>query len=107
MAGLKTRNKGKRGEREAKALLAFRDFVVHDLENGQENEDMLATDCNGIVWSVEIKNTMNIMIGHRRQAKKQADKSKKRWLLMNKIHNTSSWLIQRQGELPSVWHGAE
>lgn len=105
MAGRKTRHKGKAGELEAKSLLASRDWVVHDLENGLENADMLASDPYGIVWLIEVKNCINILSSHRKQAMEQGRKSKQRWMLMSKIAGTKSWLIQRQNELPSIWHG--
>lgn len=104
MAGKATRNKGKAGEREAKALLASRDWIVHDLENGMQNADMLASDQNGIVWSVEVKNCASIQSAHRKQAMEQASRTRTRWMLLSKITGTSSWLVQRQNERPVVWH---
>jgi Holliday junction resolvase-like predicted endonuclease len=105
--GKASRDKGRRGQREALDMLTSRDWIAAELNNGKESEDVLATDPNGIVWSVEVKNTVSITIAQRKQAMTQAKQRKARWMLMNKIAGTSSWLIQRQGEEPTTWkeHG--
>ena len=104
MPGKSTRAKGRRGETEAKALLSSRDWVVADLSAGLSTEDLLSTDPDGKVWAVEVKNTATITQAHRKQAQEQGKKRRAAWMLMSKIAGTSSWLIQRQGEKPAVWH---
>lgn len=106
MSGLFTRNKGRRGQTEALNLLRERDWIVADLTAGAATEDGLCVCPDGYTWAVEIKNTVSITGSHLRQAKEQARArgSKVRWMLMNKIAGTSSWLVRRQGMRPVVWH---
>ncbi len=104
MSGKSTRSKGRRGESEAKELLQSRDWVVADLSAGLSTEDLLATDTSGKTWAVEVKNTVSITQAQRKQAIQQSKNRRQSWMLMNKIAGTSSWLIQRQGEKPTVWH---
>lgn len=99
-----SRDKGRRGQREVQALLKSRDFNVIETNAGTAVEDFITFDPHGKAWAVEVKNTMNIMIDHRRQAMAQAKARKLPWMLMSKIAGTTSWLIQRQGERPVVWH---
>jgi hypothetical protein len=103
MAGAATRSKGRRGETEAKLLLANRDWIVADLSAGISSEDLIAVDPDKNAWAVEVKNTLAISTMHRKQAQEQAKKRKAKWMLMSKIANTSCWLIQRQGYDPVVW----
>ena len=105
---MNARSKGRRGQQEAIALLESRDFSVAELNHGKATEDMWACDLNGgKTYSVEVKNTAAITTAHRKQAQTQAAKSKLPWLLMSHIAGTSSWLVQRQGERPVVWHKGE
>jgi len=106
MAGSKTRNKGKIGERMAKKLLADHDFtIIADTTSGLETGDIVAQSPYGIVYDVEVKNRRQIniplFVG---QARKNAGKTKLAWMVMAKIENTSSWLIMRKGEKPTTWH---
>ena len=103
MAGNKSRSKGRRGESAAKDLLTSRDWVVADLTSGLKSEDLLATDPDGKLWSVEVKNTLDILKKHRDQAQENAKKRKANWMLISHIPNTSSWLVQRCGHEPVVW----
>jgi sugar lactone lactonase YvrE len=104
MSGRATRSKGRRGQTEALNLLRERDWTVADLTAGVDSEDGIACDNDGNWWSVEIKNCAAITQAHRKQAMEQAKRRRLPWLLMNKIAGTSSWLIQRQGKAPSIWH---
>lgn len=106
MAGAKTRAKGRRGQTAALNMLRVRGWEVADLTAGQSSEDGLCICPDGNVWAVEIKNTVSITGAHLRQAKSQARArgSRVRWMLMNKIAGTSSWLVRRQGMRPVVWH---
>lgn len=101
-----SRNKGRKGQREAQALLADRDYSVAELNAGSAVEDMLAVDSTGKTWSVEVKNTVAITTAHRAQAMAQAKLRKLPWMLLSKIAGTSSWLVQRQGMRPVIWHEA-
>ena len=106
MSGLITRNKGRRGQTAGLNLLRARDWIVTDLSAGNATEDGMCICPDGHVWAVEIKNTVSITGAHLRQAKEQARArgSKVRWMLLNKIAGTSSWLVRRQGARPAVWH---
>ena len=104
MSGRATRAKGRRGQTAAINLLRDRDWTVADLSAGVDCEDGLACDPDGNWYSLEVKNTAAITQAHKKQALEQARKRRLPWLLMNKIAGTSSWLIQRQGARPTVWH---
>lgn len=101
--GKASRDKGARGQSEFARLLADRDWKVDPITCGVQREDMIATDTNGVQWSVEVKNCMIITPAHKEQAMKQAKERKLPWLLGNKIYGTSSWLVQRKGCQPAIW----
>lgn len=101
--GKSQRDRGRRGQTAAEALLTKRDWTVDPITAGVKREDMIATDPSGIVWSVEVKNCMSITVAHRKQAMEQAKARKLPWMLMNKIHGTRAWLIQRKGFRPALW----
>jgi hypothetical protein len=99
------RNKGRKGQREARDLLQSRDWSVAELNSGTQAEDFWACDLTtGKTYSVEVKNCAAITTAHRKQAMTQAAKAKLPWLLLSKIAGTSSWLVQRQSGRPVVWH---
>lgn len=102
--GAASRNKGRRGQTEFAAMLADRDWIADQITAGIAAADLIATDTNGKTWAVEIKNCTSITEAHRRQAMEQGRKRRLPWMLASKIANTSSWLVQRMGELPQVWH---
>jgi Holliday junction resolvase-like predicted endonuclease len=99
-----SRNKGRRGESKAIDLLTSRDYtIVADLTAGKASCDLLAEKC-GITFAVEVKNREIInMAAFRAQARKQA-RGKQRWMLLVKIAGTTSWLMERQGARPAIWH---
>ncbi len=102
--GKPSRDKGRRGQTAAKDLLASRDWVVADLSAGIASEDILATDTDGSVWAVEVKNTVAITPAKfRRQAMEQAKKRRARWMVMAHIDGSSCFLVDRQGFNPVVW----
>ena len=101
-----SRRKGRAGETAAKHLLQARDYVVDDLSGGITSADLLASDDSG-TWLVEVKNCAGILPGHTAQAMRQAASRKLRWMLISKIAGSSSWLVQKQGERPVVWHEGE
>jgi hypothetical protein len=104
VAGKATRSKGRRGQTEALNVLRNRDWTVADLSAGVDSEDGLACDPDGNWWAVEIKNCAAITSAHRKQAMLQAERRRLPWMLMNKIEQSSSWLIRQQGRKPVVWH---
>jgi Holliday junction resolvase-like predicted endonuclease len=99
-----SRRKGRAGETAAKHLLQARDYAVDDLAGGITSADLIATDAAGVTWCVEVKNCAGILLGHKAQAMRQAASRRLRWMLISKLAGTSSWLVQRQGERPCVWH---
>lgn len=107
MSGNKSRRKGKVGEREFRLLLESRDWTVVNTADGDRVEDCVAVDrANNKAWSVEIKNTkLTNWDKFRKQAREQAKKTRLPWLLAIKIPGTKNWIVERQGERVSVWHG--
>lgn len=103
MNGKYTRDKGRRGQTEAKNLLLDRDWTVADLSAGIDCEDLIAVDGDGKSWCVEVKNCAGILPAHLKQAREQAKRRKLPWMLMSKIEGSSSWLVRRQGCEPAVW----
>ena len=99
-----SRRKGRAGETAAKHLLQARDYVVDDLSGGITSADLIATDSAGVTWCVEVKAQVVVSVAHRDQSMRQAKARRLRWMLLSKLAGTSSWLVQRQGERPVVWH---
>jgi hypothetical protein len=98
------RDKGRRGQLEARHMLQSRDWSVAELNGGTSAEDFVACDLvGGKTYSVEVKNTVAITVAHRKQAMEQAKRRRLPWLLMSKVAGTSSWLVQREGDKPVVW----
>lgn len=97
------RDKGRRGQTAAEKLLRERDWSTTPVSAGYKAEDLIGVDPHGVTWSIEVKNCVVISLAHRKQAIRQARVRKLPWMLMAKIADTSSWLIQRQGMLPVVW----
>lgn len=99
-----SRNKGARGQSEFKAMLLDRDWSVDNLSAGIQSADLIATDPQCRTWCVEVKNVAGILLAHKKQAMEQGRIRRLPWMLASKIAGSSSWLIQRKGELPQVWH---
>lgn len=104
MSGKASRNKGAKGQREFKALLSDRDWVFDAITAGISAADLIGTDPTGRTWCIEVKNCAGILPAHKKQAMDQGKSRRLPWLLASKIAGSSSWLIQRQGEAPQVWH---
>lgn len=102
--GLSQRRKGARGQGIAADLLRDRDYVVDQITAGIASSDLIATDKNGKTYAVEVKNCVSILPAHKKQAMEQGKSRRLPWMLVSKIHGTSCWLVQRQGEKPQVWH---
>lgn len=98
-----SRDKGRKGQREARALLTSRDWSVAELNGGTKAEDFLVGAPYGVTYACEVKNTVAITTAHRAQAQTQAKTRKLPWMLVSKIAGTRSWLVQRMGQLPVVW----
>lgn len=101
--GKAARSKGRRGQTIFTAMLKARDWSVAELAAGSSTEDLIATDKDGKLWSVEVKNQATISHAHRRQAQEQAKARRLPWMLGSKISGTDCWLVQRQGLRPQVW----
>ena len=104
MSGRMSRNKGARGQSEFKAMLLDRDWRVDSLTAGIASADLVATDPLGRAWCVEVKNCAGILPAHKKQAVDQGRARRLPWLLASKIAGSSSWLVQRHGAVPEVWH---
>ena len=110
MSGKTSRNKGRRGETVAKRLLQDRDYsILADTTAGLATDDLLVQDAVGALWSVEVKNQKIINPAlFTEQARAQASKKRGlRWMVLAHIHNTSSWLVLKQGARPTIWHEKE
>jgi predicted RecB family endonuclease len=98
-----SRAKGRKGETTARLLLESRDYTCEDLSAGRASCDILAIK-DGVVHAVEVKDQVSIrMYDFRKQARANAKKGV-RWMVMAHICGTRSWLVERQGERPCVWH---
>lgn len=104
MTGRASRAKGSRGQTAFKELLLERDWVCDSITAGIAACDLIATNTDGTSYSVEVKNCASIIPAHKKQAMEQARARRLPWMLANKIAGTSSWLVQRQGGMPQVWH---
>lgn len=103
MAGL-SRRKGRRGETKAKHLLLDRNFtILADTTAGISTDDLVAQDEAGAIWSVEVKNK-RIITPVKDTGQARANAGRNRWMLLAHIEGTSSWLVLRQAERPTVWH---
>ena len=102
--GKASRDKGARGQSMFANMLRARDWTVDPIASGIKREDLIATDAWGYKWSVEVKNCLDITRVHRDQAIEQARKRKLPWMLASKISGTRSWLVQRRGKPPTIWH---
>ena len=102
-----SRDKGKRGERTAKLLLADRDYtILADTTAGLSTDDLVVLSPGGKVVSVEVKNCKLINVPvFRKQATANAKRND--WMLRLKIDGTSSWLVLGNGRSPVVWHEKE
>ena len=99
-----SRDKGKRGERSAKALLIARDYtILADTTAGLSTDDLVVQSPGGEILSVEVKNCKLINIPvFVKQAKTNAKKN--HYLLMCHISGTSAWLIMGSNRVPVIWH---
>lgn len=110
MSGASARRKGRRGETIAKRLLQDRDYtILADTTAGISADDLIVQDKDGVVWSVEVKNQKTITPERFETQARLNRKSmtRQRWMVLAHIDGTSSWLVLRQGERPSVWHNQQ
>lgn len=106
MSGLRSRNKGKRGEREAVHLLEERGYEIVELGPGRKQEDVLA-ELDGKRVSVEVKNCVVWHIQDwRKQAKTQAKKRGCAWLLLCRVPGMpGTFYVEGEDRTPCVWRG--
>ena len=107
MSGLTSRNKGRRGEREAVNILTERGYSIIELGPGRKTEDIVAADDHGIMYSVEVKNHMVwTLCAWRKQAKEQARKRKCNWMLLARVPNhPATFYVESTNHRPCVWRG--
>lgn len=98
------RRKGRDGRYKFRLLLEGRDWKTTTTTEGKPGEDLLATDPDGKVWAIEVKDVKIIDPKHRTQAMQQAKARRVRWMIANHISGTSTWLVQGQDRDPVVWH---
>ena len=95
--GAMQRRKGRDGRAAFVRLLHDRDWTLDKTRDGIISDDIVAADPNGQMWSIEVKNTKNLMVLQtKRQAMAQASRRKLPWMIAFSIHGTKSWLILRQ-----------
>ena len=83
--GRSQRQKGARGQREARAVLESHGYHVTQIACGIKSEDLLA-EYDGVTWSVEVKHCAVIDLARfERQAKEQAAERKMPWMLMVRL----------------------
>lgn len=107
MSGLASRRKGRRGETTAKRMLQDRDYtILADTTAGISADDLIVQDKDGNIWSVEVKNQKTITPERFETQARLNRKSmtRQRWMVLAHIHGTTSWLVLRQAERPTVWH---
>ena len=107
MTGRQSRAKGRQGETTARHMLEERDYECEDLSAGRASCDILACSSKGVWFSVEVKNRDVIPVLDARKQARQNAKRGTRWMTMCHIAGSRSWLVERQGERPTVWHERE
>lgn len=102
--GKMSRDKGRRGQTEAAHLLKDRDWSIIETSSGKKCEDIVAESPEGKRYSVEVKKHRVLNLGaFLTQAREQAAARKLDWMLIAHLSGTSSWLIMRKGEAPTIW----
>ena len=104
MSGKTSRTRGKVGEREARNVLADRDFDVLDTSDGLAVADIIATK-GGCTYAVEVKHCRLIDLDRFwRQAKEQAKRHHAKPLLMARLSgHPGCFLVVGYTERPTVW----
>lgn len=102
--GRASRDKGRRGEREAALLLEERDYTITATLCGTHNPDMLAVDACGTLWAIEVKNCRLLDLpSWKKQAREQAKEKKARWLLLCRIEDYYGTWLALDSEGCHVW----
>ena len=106
--GAMQRRKGKRGESEARTVLAERDYAIIDTSDGLAVCDLIA-ERRGKRYAVEVKHNRSIDLAkHITQAKEQAKRLKCRWMLMARLDGYPyCFLVLTADTPPTVWRGKE
>jgi len=110
-----SRRKGRDAQTAFRLMLEDRDWSVLPTVAGQKCCDLIAApptpaiagwvsnEGDYIAW--EVKDTK--LIGRPAflaQAKRQAKEHKMPWGLACHLWGTTSWIVERQGEKPTIWH---
>lgn len=102
--GKMQRAKGRRGQSDFANMLRERDWNVTSTSCGVKQEDIVASDTDGLAWSWEVKKCRIVdlerFLG---QAREQAEERKLPWAMAAHLHGTSHWLVLRKGYPPTVW----
>jgi hypothetical protein len=104
--GSASRDKGNRGQAEAKLILQERDWEILESSCGASSEDFFGVCPNGTIYAIEVKNHVDIKVNQFcQQARTQAAKRKRaKWLLMARIAGyPGTWLVIGSGQHPTVW----
>jgi Holliday junction resolvase-like predicted endonuclease len=106
VAGSAVRNKGRKGEREAKRLLQDKDYtILADTTAGLSTGDLVVQSPDGTTYDVEVKNRRIVNVSQFvGQARKNAGRNKTAWMVLCKLDGTSSWLVMAKNKLPVIWH---
>lgn len=106
VSGSASRDRGKRGEAEAKAVLAEHGYDIIDQPCGKAVEDIIAIK-DGVLTSVEVKNCEGITpTKFRKQAKEQAKRRKAHWLLLVRWPgHPYTFAVEGSNIRPTFWHG--
>lgn len=106
MSGSKSRDKGCRGEAEARAVLGEHDFAVIEQPRGRATCDCIAHK-DGTMYAVEVKYAEAITLAKwRKQAREQGKALKMPWLLMVRLPgHPRKFYVEGANVEPSVWRG--
>jgi hypothetical protein len=104
--GKASRDKGKKGQREFKKLLDYRGWTYMESRAGAKEEDVLAISPEGVIYSVEVKNTLAMDQGaHVKQAQRQAaERGKKaRWMVAWAVDGLADTFVVRTQGAVDIW----
>lgn len=106
-----SRAKGRRGETEAARLLAERGYTVVPTPPGKAVCDLVTVDDSGMLMAWEVKHRKLVDFARfRAQARTQAATlgARARWGVLVRIDGyPGAFLVDRQGEPPTVWRARE
>lgn len=91
------RDKGKRGESDARLVLQERDYEVIPMRCGEKSEDIIAKK-DGVTYSVEVKHQVSI---HPKRFRGQAINQCRphhRWMVMAHVDGYKAFVVLFQGD---------